>query len=85
MTQWSTEKKKFIKTKDKFMSQPNGDAEIESRKEDIIDNLTLEQEETLRQIHGEQCEGVLDDDMPDDYENWLEDLNLMDLEAYLEL
>lgn len=67
------------------MSQPNPSAEIEERREEILENLTDEQEEELQTIHAEQCEGVLDDDLPDDYERWLENLTLMDLEAYLEL
>ncbi len=58
---------------------------LDERKIEIIDNLTDEQEEELQSIHAEQCEGVLDDDMPDDYEKWLENLTVMDLEKYLEL
>lgn len=66
------------------MSQPSRKVAIETGKERIIDNLTKEQEETLRNIHAENYSGT-DDDMPDDYENWLMDLHLMDLQAYLEL
>lgn len=66
------------------MSQPDPKAEIEERKEQIIDNLTDEQEDVLKNIHAEEYHGT-DDDMPDDYERWLTNINLMDLEAYLEL
>lgn len=53
-------------------------------KEKIIDNLTADQEATLRDIHAENYHG-LDDDMPENFEKWLENLTVMDLEAYLEL
>lgn len=58
---------------------------LEERKIEIIDNLTDEQEEELQTIHAEQADGVLDDDLSDDYERWLENLTVMDLEKYLEL
>ena len=51
--------------------------------EQIIDNLTKEQEDTLRDIHAENYSGT-DDDMPEAYEKWLMDLTVMDLESYLE-
>ena len=35
-------------------------------------------EEYLQDAHAEQADGVLDDDMPDDYENWLVDLSSED-------
>lgn len=50
----------------------------------IVDNLTAEQEDVLKNIHAEDYSGT-DDDMPDNFEKWLEDLTLMDLQAYLEL
>jgi len=48
----------------------------EEEKEFITDNITHEQEEKLKDFHADQCDGVLDDDMPDDYENWLEELDI---------
>lgn len=65
------------------MSIPNIEAELAIQKENIIGNLTPDQEEVLQNIHAEQYSG-LDDDMPDAYEAWLEDLTVLDLEAYLE-
>ncbi len=47
----------------------------EEELESIIDNLTSEQEEKLKNVHAEDYHGT-DDDMPDDYENWLMDLDL---------
>lgn len=67
------------------MSNKQTEEYLEARHEVIISNLTPEQEDTLQKIHAEQCEGVLDDDMPDDFEAWLMDLTVMDLESYLEL
>lgn len=58
--------------------------DIEAEKEAIINNLTPEQEDTLRTIHAEQYSGT-DDDMTEDYEKWLENLHLMDLQEYLDL
>ena len=42
-------------------------------KEKIIENLTGEQEEKLKSVHSEDYMGT-DDDMPDNYEVWLEEL-----------
>lgn len=53
------------------------------KKANIIDNLTSDQEDTLKNIHAENYTGT-DDDMSENYERWLMDLTLMDLEAYLE-
>jgi len=50
----------------------------------IINNLTTEQEEVLKDIHGENYMGT-DDDMPEAYDNWLVEQTLMDLDKYLEL
>lgn len=66
------------------MSNTETENWLEARHEAIIDNLTAEQEDTLKNIHAEQYHGT-DDEMPDDYENWLMELSVMDLEAYLEL
>lgn len=66
------------------MSQPSIQAELADYKERIINNLTKEEEETLQSFHAEQYTG-LDDEMSDDYEKWLVDLNLMDLEELLDL
>ena len=56
----------------------------EEEKEFIIDNLTKEQEDKLKDIHFNQADGVLDDDMPDDYENWLcYEVDIDELKGYL--
>lgn len=52
-------------------------------KEEIIDNLTKEQEDILKDVHAQDYTGT-DDDMVEDYEKWLMDLTLMDIESYLE-
>ncbi len=39
-------------------------------------------ESYLRDFHADQCEGVLDDDMPDNYEAWLENLGADDFIMY---
>ncbi len=44
-----------------------------------MNHLTKEQEEKLQEAHYKQADGVLDDDMPDDYENWLMDLSLEEI------
>lgn len=51
--------------------------------EEIIYNLTKDQEDVLRNIHAENYSGT-DDDMPEAYEKWLMNLTVMDLESYLE-
>jgi hypothetical protein len=65
------------------MSQPSREDAIETEKERIITNLTNDQEEVLKNIHAESYSGT-DYEMSDNYEKWLMDLTLMDLEAYLE-
>ena len=50
--------------------------------ENLIDNLSDEDEEKLKDAHADQYEG-LDDDMPDDYENWLMGLNRFEIESIL--
>jgi len=58
------------------------DAEDEERSS-IIDTLTKEQEEKLKEAHMKQYIGT-DDDAPDDYEDWLtNDLSLDDLKLIL--
>jgi len=55
---------------------------IEEEKESIIDKLTKEQEDKLQEAHAKDYHG-LDDDMPDEYENWLMDLSLDELKQIL--
>ncbi len=46
----------------------------------LIDNLTTAQEQKLQAEHAENgADGVLDDDMEDSFESWLEDLRLEEL------
>ena len=52
----------------------------EDEKEFIVDNLTPKQEEVLKAEHAKEYHGD-DDDMPDDYENWLMDLSLDSLKT----
>lgn len=54
----------------------------EKEKEFIIDNLTKLQEEKLQEVHAGSYMGT-DDDMPDEYENWLMELDLDDLKELL--
>lgn len=54
----------------------------EEEHEQIIDNLTKEQEEKLRSKHAEDYHGT-DDDMTDDYEGWLMDLTTDELKEIL--
>ncbi len=49
----------------------------------IIDNLTHAQEELLKDFHADQCEGITDDDMPDNYESWLTSRTLEELQDML--
>lgn len=67
------------------MSTKENDIYEENRKEEIISNMTREQEEILSDIHAKQADGVLDDDMPDDFERWIEDVSVDDLIKYLNL
>lgn len=54
----------------------------EEYKESIIDNLTAEQEDKLRDAHAKDYHGT-DDDMPDDYEGWLMEQDYQDLKEIL--
>lgn len=49
---------------------------------DIIDNLTIEQEDKLKVAHAKDYHGT-DDDMPDAFEAWLMDLSLEELKSLL--
>ena len=55
----------------------------EGYRESIIDNLTLEQENILEEKHSKNYTGT-DDDMPDEYENWLMELSLDELKSILD-
>ena len=48
----------------------------------IIDHLTSEQEDKLKEAHAKEYHGT-DDDMPDAFESWLEDLWLDELKTIL--
>ncbi len=41
-------------------------------------------ENYLKETHAEQAEGVLDDEMPDDYEKWVSELDCNDIIEYAE-
>ena len=51
--------------------------------ERIVENLTREQEDKLQEICFDDMPMVLDDDMPDMFESWLQDQSLEDLIEYL--
>jgi len=51
--------------------------------ERILENLTKEQEKILQDKCFEELPMVLDDDMPDMFESWLENQSLEDLIKYL--
>lgn len=48
----------------------------------LIDNLTSQQEDLLKEAHAKEYMGT-DDDMPDAFEAWLEDLSLDELKTIL--
>ena len=48
----------------------------------IFDNLTDAQEEKLKESHAKDYHGT-DDDMPDNYEYWLENLDLGEIKEIL--
>lgn len=50
--------------------------------EHIMEHLTKEQEEKLKEAHMNQYRGT-DDDAPDDFDNWLTELDLDQLKAIL--
>ena len=57
------------------------DAE-EEEKSDIVDKLTSEQEDKLKEEHAKDYHGC-DDDMPDDYEDWLVNLSAEELKKII--
>lgn len=61
------------------MSNPIPSAELEEYREKLIN----ENEDQLRDIHAVDYMGT-DDDMPEAFEAWLENLTVMDLESYLQ-
>lgn len=69
--------KKYL---DAYMKAEND----ESQKSDIIDKLTHAQEDILKEAHAKDYHGT-DDDMPDAYEAWIENLTLEELKSFLGL
>lgn len=57
-------------------------AAAEYEKEKMIDMLTADQEEKLKEAHAKDYIGT-DDDMPDAYEDWMVDLSLDELRAII--
>ena len=55
---------------------------IEEEREYIIDNLTSEQEDKLKELHAKEYHGT-DDDMPDAFDNWVVDVSLEDLKKII--
>lgn len=68
----------ILRKNEKLLIQRAADKE----KGDIIENLTVEQEEKLTEAHAKDYHGT-DDDMVDDYERWMENLTLEELKAAL--
>ena len=56
----------------------------EEEKSAIIDHLTSQQEDNLKEAHAKDYHGT-DDDMPDAYEDWLTSLESVDLKSILGL
>ncbi len=54
----------------------------DEEREQIVDNLTPAQEDKLKEAHAKDYIGT-DDDMPDSYEGFLEDLDLDELKKIL--
>lgn len=54
----------------------------EAKKSDLVDSLTTEQEEKLKEAHAKDYHGT-DDDMPDAFESWLEDLTYEQLKELI--
>lgn len=55
---------------------------IEEEREYLIDNLTTEEEDKLKEAHGKEYMGT-DDDMPDAYDSWITDLSLDELKKHM--
>lgn len=54
----------------------------EQEKSDVVDTLKPADEAKLKEAHMAQYHGT-DDDAPDDYENWLEDLDVHELKKII--
>ena len=78
------EAKAIVDRVQQFLKLVADTARENDEKEKIVDNLTDEQEEKLKEEHAEDYHGT-DDDMPDAYESWLEDLTLEDYKKILNL
>jgi phosphopantothenoylcysteine synthetase/decarboxylase len=55
---------------------------IDDERDYIVDSLTSEHEEKLKAAHAEDYHGT-DDDMPDTYENWMNDLSLEEIKKII--
>lgn len=70
------------------MSDPNISDELATRKEYILDHLSHDEDSTLQDIFMEKREyngyPITKDSFNQLYDMFLEDLTVMDLEAYLE-
>lgn len=50
--------------------------------ENLLEQLITENEDLLQDIHAENYMGT-DDDMPDAFENWITNLTLEEVQAYI--
>lgn len=66
------------------MSKHENELHDESLKETIIEDLTRDQEDVLKNIHSFDYMGT-DDDMSENYKSWLENLSLEELESMLSI
>lgn len=66
----------------RYLNVYNKEEIEQDAKAEIVDNLTKEDEEKLKDAHAEDYNG-LDDDMPDAYEDWLMDLTSDELRTIL--
>ncbi len=82
-TNGSPETIKVADSIERYINLYNATEIEQEAKEKLIDALTADQEEKLKEQHAEEYSGT-DDDMPDAYEQWLEDLTSHELKSYID-
>jgi NAD/NADP transhydrogenase alpha subunit len=73
---------KVVGTMQKDLMNNMSNKQTELYNENLLEQLITENEDLLQDIHAENYMGT-DDDMPDAFENWITNLTLEEVQAYI--
>jgi len=73
---------KVVGTMQNVLKNNMSNKQTELYEEQLLETLISENEDLLQDIHAENYMGT-DDDMPDAFENWITNLTLEEVQAYI--